>query len=60
MQKRVIVLDAYMRHPTVISVSREYPNGAVAGDDSRGIRHYVTANRIVKIPLPSKTGADNG
>ncbi|QBQ72063.1 hypothetical protein Milano_041 [Agrobacterium phage Milano] len=54
MVKRVIVLDAWMRHPTVITVVREYPNKAVAGDDERGIRHYVTENRIVKIPLPSK------
>lgn len=54
MMKRVIILDAYMRHPTVITVVREYPNKAVAGDDERGIRHYATENRIVKIPLPSK------
>lgn len=54
MAKRVIILDAYMRHATVITVVREYPNKAVAGDDDGGIRHYATENRIVKIPLPSK------
>ncbi|AFH19717.1 hypothetical protein F406_gp098 [Agrobacterium phage 7-7-1] len=54
MAKRVIVLDAYMRHPTVITVVREYPNKAVSGDDDRGIRIYATENRIVKIPLPSR------
>lgn len=57
MAKRVIILDAYMRRPTIITVVREYPNKAVAGDDENGIRHYATENRIVKIPLPSKTGA---
>nr|DAF77125.1 MAG TPA: hypothetical protein [Caudoviricetes sp.] len=54
MAKRVIILDAYMRNPVVITVVREYPNKAVAGDDERGIRHYATENRIMNIPLPSK------
>lgn len=48
------VLDAYHKNPTLITVVKIHENGAVHGDDSRGVRIYATKDRVLPIPLPSE------
>lgn len=52
--KRVIVVDAFRRNPTLINVVKTYENGSLYGDDKNDVRHFVTPDRILKIPIPDK------
>jgi len=52
--KRAFVVDAYRRNPVMIHVLKIYENGSVYGDDSNGVRYFVTPDRILKIPIPDK------
>lgn len=52
--QRVIVVDAFRRNPVLITVVKVYENGSLYGDDRNDVRHFVTPDRILKIPIPEK------